>query len=381
MSPVRGQVDAALTVLGEHGLAGRSVAARVRVFTGQLRAAVETARTGAGEGREPEPDDVRGVARLRDPVAVLRANLSPDAAVLRHAVRAAVLVAGSDAVVRLTAVPRGYWIPLTIMVTLRPDFATTFQRSSMRVAGTIVGLVLATVLVHFVPGGQWWGVALVGLFFFGVRFAGPGNIALLAVSLAALVVVLLSLAGQSPHSTVLPRGVNTLVGERSRCSARSSGRSGSAGASPSGWRPCSRRTSTTWARSSIRARHRTNCVGSAPPHGSPAATPRRPWTPHAPTRSPRAGRSSWARRCSRTRIASSMPCSRSTRYAIGTAARRADRRLPGGSRQLSHRGADRHGAQARAARAPVQERSSHRPAPPTPRSWMPATAWRTAWTR
>jgi uncharacterized membrane protein YccC len=212
LAPVRGEVDAALAVLAGQGLAGRSVAARVRVFTGELRAAVETARTGAGEGSDPERDDVRGVARLRDPIAVLRANLNPDAAVLRHAIRAAVLVAGSDAVVRLNSVPRGYWIPLTIMVTLRPDFATTFQRSSMRVLGTIVGLVLATLLIHFVPGGQWWSVVLVGVFFFGVRFAGPGNIALLAVSLAALVVVLLSLAGQSPHSTVIPRGVDTLIG-------------------------------------------------------------------------------------------------------------------------------------------------------------------------
>ncbi len=213
LSPVRGQVDAALAVLGEHGLAGRSVAARVRVFTGQLRAAVETARTGAGEGREPEPDDVRGVARLRDPIAVLRANLIPDAAVLRHAVRAAVLVAGSDAVVRLAGVARGYWIPLTIMVTLRPDFATTFQRSSMRIVGHDRRARAGHRARALRPGR-----AVVE------RRAGRGCSSSACaspvratsrcspISLAALVVVLLSLAGQSPHSTVVPRGVDTLIG-------------------------------------------------------------------------------------------------------------------------------------------------------------------------
>jgi uncharacterized membrane protein YccC len=132
--------------------------------------------------------------------------------VLRHALRAAVLVAGSDLVVRLAGFQHGYWIPLTIMVTLRPDFATTFTRSSMRVIGTIVGLILATVLVHFVPGGDWWSVVLIAIFFFGVRLAGPGNIALIAVALAALVVVLLSLSGQPPSTTVVPRGVDTLIG-------------------------------------------------------------------------------------------------------------------------------------------------------------------------
>ena len=50
------------------------------------------------------------------------------------------------------------------------------------------------------------------MFFFGVRLAGPNNVLPNAFALAALVVVLLALDGQSPHSTVLPRGVDTLIG-------------------------------------------------------------------------------------------------------------------------------------------------------------------------
>ncbi len=212
LAPVRGRVADALEVLAGAGLAGRSVAARVRAFAGQLRGVVETARTGASEGGGHDVGGPTGIARLRDPVAIVRANLDPGSAVLRHAVRAAVLVAGSDLVTRSLGLERGYWIPLTIIVTLRPDFATTFQRSSMRVLGTVAGLVLATVLVHYVPGGQWWGVALVAIFYFGVRLAGPGNVAPNAVALAALVVILLSLAGQSPRATVVPRGLDTLIG-------------------------------------------------------------------------------------------------------------------------------------------------------------------------
>ena len=213
LTPVRVQVRSAVDILDNAGLSGRAAAARVRSLSGQLRAAIETTRAGASEGGRGEAaDEAHGVARLRDPVAILRANLTLNSAVLRHAIRIAVLVAGSDLVMRLVGVQRGYWVPLTILVTLRPDFATTFQRSSMRVTGTIVGLVLATVLIHFVPGGEWWSIALVALFFFGVRFAGPGNIALVAIALAALVVVLLSLAGVSPHTTVLARGLDTLIG-------------------------------------------------------------------------------------------------------------------------------------------------------------------------
>jgi uncharacterized membrane protein YccC len=97
-------------------------------------------------------------------------------------------------------------------VVLRPDFASTFQRSSMRVAGTIVGLLLATALVHWIPGGQWYQVALVAVFFFGMRLAGPGNLALSAVALAGLVVVLLAIDGIAPHATVQLRAEDTLIG-------------------------------------------------------------------------------------------------------------------------------------------------------------------------
>jgi uncharacterized membrane protein YccC len=218
LAPVRRRVQDVAELLDADVTSGgeatrRAAAARIRSLTGQLRAAVQTARTGASEGRQEEPpDDVYGVRRLRDPMAILRANLTPDSAVLRHAVRLGVLVSASDLAVRMADVGRGYWIPLTIVVVLRPDFASTFQRAAMRVMGTIAGLVLATALVHWVPGGEWYSITLIGLFFFGMRFAGPGNIALGSLCVSALVVILLSLAGISPHSSVVPRGADTLLG-------------------------------------------------------------------------------------------------------------------------------------------------------------------------
>ncbi len=186
--------------------------ARLHSLAGQLRAAIETARTGASEGSQGEEPTVRGMQRLRDPIAVLRANLAPGSAVLRHAVRLAVLVAASDLVVRLAGIDRGYWVPLTILVVLRPDFTTTFERASMRVIGTIIGLLLATELLHWVPGGDWYRVALIAVFFFAMRYAGPNNFGLSAVALSALVVVLLDIAGIAPHATVLARGAATMVG-------------------------------------------------------------------------------------------------------------------------------------------------------------------------
>jgi uncharacterized membrane protein YccC len=217
LEPARGHVRRAVARLESPGssrseLTRRATAARLRALSGQLRAAIETSATGANEGSRAEAPDLLGGLRLRDPIATLRANLSPDSAVLRHAARIAVLVAGSDLVVRLVGYGRGYWVPLTILVVLRPDFASTFQRAVMRVVGTVLGLLLATELVHWVPGGDWYAIALIGLFYFGMRLAGPGNLGLTAVSLSGLVVVLLAINGVAPHSTLVDRSVATAVG-------------------------------------------------------------------------------------------------------------------------------------------------------------------------
>ncbi|MDP9117426.1 MAG: FUSC family protein [Actinomycetota bacterium] len=223
LAPVRAKVARALQVLDQFppagfGLTRLAAAARVRSVAGQLRAAVGAALVGASEGSAREgttrdgAHDISAGVRLRAPMTIVRANLAADSALLRHAIRLGVLVAAADFTVREIGVDRGYWVPLTVLVVLRPDFAATFQRSAMRVIGTTVGLLLATALVHWIPGGQWYSIALVTVFFFGMRLAGPGNLALTAVCLAALVVVLLALAGIAPHTTVTLRGLDTAVG-------------------------------------------------------------------------------------------------------------------------------------------------------------------------
>lgn len=190
----------------------QAAAAGLSSLAGQLRAAVESSRAGASEGGREEERVAPSARLLRDPWAILRANLTPSSAVLRHAVRVSVLVAASDLAVRSAGFDRGYWVPLTVLVVLRPDFGTTLQRAVMRTIGTALGLLVATELVHWVPGGSWWLVALVFVFVFGMRYAGPGNIALTAVNISGMVVVLLDIAGYPAHATLVDRSIATLVG-------------------------------------------------------------------------------------------------------------------------------------------------------------------------
>ncbi len=71
-----------------------------------------------------------------------------DAPPLRHAVRAALAIAAGFLVAQ--ALPWGthaYWILLTIVVVLRGSLAQTLERRNSRVAGTLLGCVLAAALL------------------------------------------------------------------------------------------------------------------------------------------------------------------------------------------------------------------------------------------
>jgi uncharacterized membrane protein YccC len=192
-----------------------AAAGRLGALSGQLRAAVDSVRTGASEGARGDEGSAivpRGLLGLRNSLADVRANLSVDSTVARHAARLSLFVAGSDLVVRLLGLERGYWVSLTVLVVLRPDFGTTLQRSFLRVAGTLIGLVLASELVRVLPTDGWWQVGLIAVLFFGMRLAGPGNVGLSAVALSAMVVILLEINGVPAHTTETSRALATVAG-------------------------------------------------------------------------------------------------------------------------------------------------------------------------
>jgi len=84
-------------------------------------------------------------------VATLQANLNFRSAIFRHAVRLTICLTIAGTIARATNWSRSYWIPMTVVILLRPDFAGTFSRGLQRIAGTIVGLIVATAQIHFLP--------------------------------------------------------------------------------------------------------------------------------------------------------------------------------------------------------------------------------------
>jgi len=193
----------------------RDVKFQAEALDGQLRAAFELAKNATLKGQAAfdrmeaqQPLWLRFTGRI----ATLRANLTLNSMVFRHAIRLTMCVAFGDALGRYLHPYRAYWIPMTIVLVLKPEFAVTFSRGVLRIAGTLAGLLLATGLFHFLPIHTATEITLIGLFMFFVRWIGPANYGIFAVAISALVVLLIAITGLAPKEVIQARAINTVLG-------------------------------------------------------------------------------------------------------------------------------------------------------------------------
>ncbi len=73
----------------------------------------------------------------------LRANLSLNSVMFRHALRLALVVAIDVLLIRYTKITHGYWLAMTSIIVLQPYTGETVRRSGERVLGTVAGAILA----------------------------------------------------------------------------------------------------------------------------------------------------------------------------------------------------------------------------------------------
>jgi uncharacterized membrane protein YccC len=184
-------------------------------LNGQLRAAMELANNATPIG-EAEFDKREAEQpwwlRFRGTIATLRANFTWQSSAFRHAVRLAVCVAVGDLVGRGFDWRRSYWLPMTVVIVLKPDFASTFSRGVLRVVGTIAGLFLATALFYFLPRTAGLLILQIMAFTFLLRWVGPANYGIFAITVSGLIVGLITILGVAPSEVIWARGVNTAAG-------------------------------------------------------------------------------------------------------------------------------------------------------------------------
>jgi len=109
-------------------------------------------------------------------------------------------------------VQRGYWIPLTALLVLKPDFRTTFARGVARLIGTMLGAVLTTLLVAVLAPTQELLVmldAIMAYLAFSFLYA---NYAIFSAFITMETVFLLTFVVPQPLETVTYRAIDTAIG-------------------------------------------------------------------------------------------------------------------------------------------------------------------------
>ncbi|RKG90740.1 FUSC family protein [Corallococcus terminator] len=151
--------------------------------------------------------------------AVLGDHLTPKSVVFRHALRLGLTATVATAVAEGLGLDHWYWVTITVIVVLQPYAGLTMEKGLQRVAGTLVGSVLAMGLVHMLPARWLMLVAIVVLICVSVSVR-PLNFTVFQVLLAPALVLLAEiqtgdwqLAGVRIFNTLLG-GALALVGMR-----------------------------------------------------------------------------------------------------------------------------------------------------------------------
>lgn len=124
-------------------------------------------------------------------------------AVIRHALRLALVLVLAVWLERQLGLPRGYWVPLTVVVVLKPDFFSTIGRGMARMVGTLLGVVVGTAFVLMAGSHSPWGLVEVVGFAVLMYAVLNFNYTLFSVVVSAEIVVLLSVFERMPPGLVM----------------------------------------------------------------------------------------------------------------------------------------------------------------------------------
>jgi len=144
-------------------------------------------------------------------LAAIKANLTFRSLVFRHALRVAAATSVATGAYLAWQIPHGIWIPLTVLIVLQPQLGATVNKAIHRTGGTVLGAVLAGLLVLLFGHSAGIDAAILVCFFLTVLYLRR-RYWVAVVFLTPLIILLLSLLVHHPWSDIIERTLNTLAG-------------------------------------------------------------------------------------------------------------------------------------------------------------------------
>jgi uncharacterized membrane protein YccC len=164
-----------------------------------------------------DPEERAGAAAVR-PTVDLRTRLrdladrtlaSPDSRAF--AVRLALCMSIAEVARQFLPTGRPYWVLLTVAIVLKPDFGSVFGRAVQRGAGTLLGVLIGSVLLSVLPRSPWLLLAM-AVFAAVLPWARAANFGLFSVFQTPFILLMLELALPTGEGLVLERLTDTLIG-------------------------------------------------------------------------------------------------------------------------------------------------------------------------
>jgi uncharacterized membrane protein YccC len=131
-----------------------------------------------------------------------------------YAIRAALTLAAGMILYRVVPFLNAYWIPMTVVLVLKPDRQQRVARTLQRMLGTIIGAALASWIgIELQASETHIVLALLVLLFAGAAYSLLFvNYGIFSVCLTSYVICLLTLAGLPQKSVIVHRVLATVMG-------------------------------------------------------------------------------------------------------------------------------------------------------------------------
>jgi uncharacterized membrane protein YccC len=146
-----------------------------------------------------------------NPLNEIRNNLTFRSTSFRHALRLGIATGLGSLLASVFHLTRGYWIPMTVVLVLKPNFGGTLQRSVQRTTGTICGALLAAFLLLFLKDSILL-FPILAVLSFATFTLRNRNYGLFALALTPMVMVMLDVAHPITTSDSLFRILYTIIG-------------------------------------------------------------------------------------------------------------------------------------------------------------------------
>lgn len=140
----------------------------------------------------------------------LRAQLTLQSPIMRHAIRLALALAAGYGLMLATGDSYGFWIPLTVVFVCQPRWAATLSRFVERIGGTLLGLLIGWAVLKLFPDPltQSLFVVIAAVLFFIFR---ASRYALATAAITAFVLLSFNQVGNG-FDLIVPRLLDTLAG-------------------------------------------------------------------------------------------------------------------------------------------------------------------------